>query len=212
MRNYIYTFIGGAVAGLFAGYGLYRPDQTQPERYAAQVVQSDKSVILEKKPQSDAKPAHQIPKGATVERIVKVIVKAKPEAAPTIPRTSSQWSTLDKTNSVDSTKRPEPDHIADASKKVDCPPVTLDLSVIRNDDGSSNVVASSPDGDIVGAVDIPVVAKIEPVKKWAAGISYNTDKRGGVWIERDFGPFRIGGDVMQNPAGITGMVRLGVRF
>ena len=200
MRNYIYTFIGGAVAGLFAGYGLYRPDQTQPERYAAHVVQADKSLILARDPDAKAKPAHQIPTGATVERIVKVIVKAKPEAAATIPRTSSQWS--------------EPDHIADVGKMIDCPPVNLDLSLVRMPDETRRVIVSSQNGDVLDGIDIPVEAAkpVPDVKKWSVGISYNTDKRGGVWIERDLGPLRIGGDVMQNPAGITGMVRLGVRF
>ena len=36
------------------------------------------------------------------------------------------------------------------------PPVTVDLSLVREKDGSKRVVASSPDGAIVSGLDIPI--------------------------------------------------------
>ena len=191
----------GVMIGIFAGFKLYTPRPVTQERYAAAVVQHDGSIIVEKKPDAQAKPAQEIPKGATVERIVKLTVKAKPISRnSTITSASSKWSEID--------------HIPDTAKMVDCPPVTVDLSLVKLADDTRRVVASSPDGDIVGAVDIPVEAAKPPPKvlSWAAGISYSSDKRGGAWIERDLGPFRAGVAVSQNESGPIEMVRFGLRF
>ena len=59
------------------------------------------------------------------------------------------------------------------------------------------VIASSPDGEIVGAVDIPVetAAPIES-HPWAAGVSFNPiTQTGGIWLERDIGRVRLGVDL-----------------
>lgn len=183
MRNYIYTFVVGAVAGLFAGYGLYRPDQPQPERYAAQVIQYDKSVILEKKPQADAKPAHQIPKGSKVLRVAKVTVK------------------------------PKQDHIPDAGKMIDCPPVDLDLTLVTKDDQTS-LIASSKNGEIVGGVDIPVIntkPAQEPLR-WSIGAAYYSNRAYSARVERDFGPTRVSVEAMKIGSDIVAGVGLGIRF
>lgn len=183
MRNYIYAFLVGAVAGLFAGYGLYRPDQPQPERYAAKVIQSDKSVILEKKPQADAKPAHQIPKGAKVLRVAKVKVK------------------------------PNVDHIPEARKMIDCPPVDLDLTLVTKDDQTS-LIASSKNGDIVGGIDIPVIntkPAQEPLK-WSIAAAYYSNKAYSARVERDLGPTRVSVEAMKIGSDIVAGVGFGIRF
>ena len=188
----------GIVIGLFIGHSLYyKPAAKETPAFA--VKQPDKSLILARDPDAKAKPAQEIPKGATVERIVKVIVKAKPEEDKTIPRTSSQWSDLNKTNSVDSTKRPEPDNIADAGKMIDCPPVNLDLSLVRMPDETRRVIVSSQNGDILDGIDIPVEAA-KPVsddKKWSVGGTYFTNKIWAARVGRDIGPVTVSGEVLK---------------
>jgi len=81
-----------------------------------------------------------------------------------------------------------------------CPRVTIDLSLVRTDDGSKRVIASSPDGEITGAIDIPVETAAPPPapKPWAAGISVNpVTQTGGIWIERDIGRVRLGVEINQ---------------
>lgn len=104
-----------------------------------------------------------------------------------------------------------------------CPPVTVDMSLIREPDGMRRVLASSPDGQVVGGVDIPVesAAPAAEPKRWAAGVSWApVTQTGGVWIERDVPLFkwtaRLGAEVNQErgPAatGIDGRLRIGVAF
>lgn len=203
----------GIVIGLFIGHSLYYKPAAK-ETPALAVKQPDKSLILARDPDAKAKPAHQIPKGATVERIVKVIVKAKPEEDKTIPRTSSQWSDLNKTNSVDSTKRPEPDHIADVGKMVDCQPVNLDLSLVRMPDETRRVIVSSQNGDVLDGIDIPVEAAktVSDVKKWAIGAIYYSNEAYSARVERDFGPTRLSFDLLKNGADIVPGVGVAIRF
>lgn len=81
-----------------------------------------------------------------------------------------------------------------------CPQVTVDLSLVREQDGGKRVIASSPDGQIVRAIDIPVetAAPPEELKKWAAGLSWSpAHQTAGVWIERDVMRFRVGVEVNQ---------------
>jgi len=96
-----------------------------------------------------------------------------------------------------------------------CPPVTVDLSLIRNADNTRRVVASSPDGTVLSATDIPIdpAPLPPPVKPWAAGLSYGTGHAVGLWIERDIGKLRAGIDIERGPTGkADARVRLGVRF
>jgi len=107
---------------------------------------------------------------------------------------------------------------ADASLKL--PPVTVDMTLVRLLDRSQRVVASSPDGQIVGGVDIPVeTAAPEDTKKWAAGLSYDVlHQTPGVWIERDVWRARLGIDLNQTrvtvggPSGVEARLRVGVTF
>ena len=52
------------------------------------------------------------------------------------------------------------------------------------------MIASSPNGEILAGVDIPVEAA-RPVRtlRWAAGGLWNPpDKTWGAWVQRDLGP------------------------
>lgn len=99
--------------------------------------------------------------------------------------------------------------------KPDCPPVRLDLSLVQVD-GGRRVVASSPDGEVIQALDMPIEAALlpPPIRPWAAGVSYAPRAElGGVWIERDVGRLRIGADVAEAVGGeLDARVRVGWRF
>jgi hypothetical protein len=115
----------------------------------------------------------------------------------------------------------QPEAIAEDGKP--CPPVTVDMTLIREPAGDRRMLASSPDGTIVGGVDIPVESAMPPAepKRWAAGLSWSTDQTAGVWIERDVPVFkwvvRAGAEVNQTrvggyATGIEGRVRIGFAF
>lgn len=169
--------------GLAAGYRLYHSESIS-EGYAPQVKQSDGSVVLTRDP--EAKPDAPAPKlPGKVERTVVVKVKPKPEKKePTKPDSSGLCPVLE------------------------CPALTVRLDLIQQEEGR-RVVASSPDGDIVGGIDIPVEKWIKRNEnKWAAGVTYDTDKKPGAFLDRDLGPFRVG---VEADAEVV-RARVGIRF
>ena len=90
----------------------------------------------------------------------------------------------------------------------ECPALTVRLDLIQQEEGR-RVVASSPDGDIVGGIDIPIEKWIKRNEnKWAAGVTYDTDKKPGAFLDRDLGPFRVG---VEADAEVV-RVRAGIRF
>jgi len=174
--------------GLYAGWSLYGPAPVKPETYAPQARQQDGSLALERKPDAQARPKHVIPKGATVERVVQVNIQ------PDTPTTA------------------KPD-----DSPVQCPPVTVDLSIVKMPDDTRRVIASSPNGEVVGGVDIPVVATapVSAPPKWAAGLSFNpATQTYGVFIDRDLGPFRAGLELnkLSNASEVEMRFKVGVRF
>ena len=83
----------------------------------------------------------------------------------------------------------------------ECEPVQVDLQLVQDGEGR-RVVASSPDGMIVGGLDVPVrQIAFEESRPWAAGISYGTDRSQGVWIERDLDRVRIGAEIIRRQDG-----------
>jgi hypothetical protein len=105
-----------------------------------------------------------------------------------------------------------------------CPPVTVDWSLVREEDGGRRLLASSPDGTIIGGIDVPVESAAPPTepKRWAAGLSWSpVTETGGVWVERDVPLFkwavRVGVDVNQTrldtyAPGTEGRIRVGFAF
>lgn len=103
---------------------------------------------------------------------------------------------------------------APAAAASGCPPVRVALSVV-SDDRQHRVIASSPDGQVVDAVDIPIqpVLMPPPARPWAAGMSYDTRHAVGIWVDRDVGRLVVGGALSRLPDGKTeAQVRVGVRF
>jgi hypothetical protein len=104
---------------------------------------------------------------------------------------------------------------APAAAASGCPPVRVALSVV-SDDRQHRVIASSPDGQVVDAVDIPIQQPVlmpAPARPWAAGMSYDTRHAVGIWVDRDVGRLVVGGALSRLPDGRTeAQVRVGVRF
>lgn len=96
-----------------------------------------------------------------------------------------------------------------------CPPVHVDLSLVSEDNGSQRVIASSPDGTVVGGMDMPVARAIAAAKghPWAAGASYGLRKHGiGVWAERDLWRLRFGSEIAIRHGEPEANVRVGLTF
>jgi hypothetical protein len=76
-----------------------------------------------------------------------------------------------------------------------CPPVRVRLDLLRADDGTYRVQASS-DTEILDGVDVPVSPLGSPYK-WAAGYSRINGEH-GVAVHRDIGRVRIGVGVSES--------------
>lgn len=103
---------------------------------------------------------------------------------------------------------------APAAAASGCPPVRVALSVV-SDDRQHRVIASSPDGQVIDAVDIPIqpVLMPAPAKPWAAGMSYDTRHAVGIWVDRDVGRLVMGAALARLPDGKTeAQIKVGVRF
>ncbi|TJZ60228.1 hypothetical protein, partial [Chitiniphilus eburneus] len=166
----------GLGATLWLGYLLGHARAPVPENTApaAQQPQDDGSVIAARLPDpAPSPPPHQLPKGAHEERRVSVTVR------PTV--------------------QPTPVAAADGTLHCECPPVTVDLSLVQVD-GGRRVIASSPDGQVIRALDVPIdpAPLPPPSRPWAAGLSYGANSGTvGAWVERDVSRIRLGLDVQQ---------------
>lgn len=91
--------------------------------------------------------------------------------------------------------------------------VEVDLSLVRNGD-QRRVIASSPDGQVVSAIDIPIEPALMPPapRPWAAGLAYRTDHAVGVWLERDIGRLRLGAEIAKGAGKPRAELRVGVSF
>ena len=168
------SIIGAAIAVVL----LWPHPKPVVETAKPAVVQSDGSTILERTDtQPEAKPPHVVPKGASVERVVQVKVKPKVVIADGI--------------------KDAPSLSPDAKPANN--PITIDLSLVRLTDDTKRVIASSPDGEIVGGMDIPIETLTYKPRVWAAGISVDPMHQvGGVWVERDISRIRLGVDAGVN--------------
>lgn len=103
-----------------------------------------------------------------------------------------------------------------------CPPVTVDMTLIREPDGGRRVLASSPDGQVVGGLDVPAepAAPLPAPRRWAAGLSWSPVTRtAGVWADRDLRvpllniQARLGVEAHQDEAqGLDVRLRVGFAF
>ncbi len=205
----------GAVAGLGGGWALYHQRPSPVETPAAAIIQKDGSTILERVPNAHATPKQTIPTGATVERVVRVTVQPKAEPAPIVDATSVRADSMNPAK-LDSTGTNGAAVPRETSQPVVCPPVRVDLTLIRLADQTRRVIASSPDGAVVGGVDVPVEsATPQQVLRWSVGPAYGGgDTRWGASLTRDLGPVRAILQVMQGPKSSRGVMMLAanIRF
>lgn len=200
---YALVALAALIAAAAIGWQLGQPEPVVETRAAAQR-QADGSLVLARLPDPAAEPAQKVPPGATVERVGRVTVRPRP-----IPPVGKNGPA-----SRDSSGHSDP-----------CPPATVDWSLVREPDGGRRFLASSPDGTIIGGVDVPIETAAPPPKplRWAAGLSWSpVSETTGVWIERDVPLFstaaRVGLDINQEralPGSSTGTelrIRVGLAF
>jgi len=155
--------------GVGTGWKLFHPVPGKIDPPAASVVQNDGSVILERRPDANAKPVQTIPHGATVNRIDHIVLQ------PTAATSAYGAGTAPTAGSGQPVGAPP-------APSSPCPPVRLDLTLVTLPDKTMRVIASSPDGTVLegSSVDIPVTAQEVPkVLRWSTGASYHP--RGGAW-------------------------------
>lgn len=156
----------GAAIGLGIGYWLWH----QPEQAAVieaprpAIIQADGSVVLERKPIAETE----------ADRTAKHKI---PDGA----KTERQTRVV---------VQPEP--ITD-NDGCSCEPIAIDLSVIRHDDGSSGVVASSDGGtiDVVNSIDKPVISSAKALSRNRLDMTMAGRDRFSVAFMREYRPLDI---------------------
>lgn len=174
----------GFTLGLMAMRAVVASGLVQ-EEYTPPVAMKDGGKMLEKSPRKVVPPASEVPKGAVVVRVVYVTVTPNNF-------NSSEVTTL--TPGIQD-QAGQPLHSSQP-----CPPVRVSLTHVRMPDGSSRVVAHSPDGVLSEGIDIPVsTAKLYDARKHALGIraalSSDGSKSYGPTYDYDFRYTRIGADI-----------------
>jgi hypothetical protein len=122
----------GVALGFFAGWGLWARG-TVREGAAVAVVQLDSTLILERAGKlPDSAAPHVIPKGTKEVRRVQVVVQPARGVVARLPVDTGEAGRL-----VASADHPP---VADS---CDCPPVEVNLSLVRMPDKTGRVIASS---------------------------------------------------------------------
>lgn len=217
----------GAGGALTFAWHEWRP-KTVVETPAVGVRQSDSSLVIQRAPDAHAKPAQEIPKGATVERVVHVEVQPHASSTTQVDSVEKSVSAGKRTDSVSLKVGTSAGVMGEATparaapEVVACPPVGVDLTLLRLKDGTQRVVASSKDGIVLDSlsVDHPVV-DVAPARAlvWSAGPIWGGGDNGfGANVTRDLGFTRIVGAVMRAPARgpipvhAVGLIGVNVRF
>jgi hypothetical protein len=207
------------LGGFLLAWRIFRPTPAPPEKPAPAVRQKDGSLELERtgtipagsKDSSPLKPAGIIPKGGKVERNIRVTVdpNISPDTpAAGLPSSSPAAASLAGQNGLQDARI----SLSEGSRR--CPNVTVDLSLVRMPDASRRVIASSPNGTVVGGLDVPVEASAIPkLQRWtASGIAGFDSHAGrnvfGGAIQYQKGPVVFTGGVI----GATTFMGAGVRF
>lgn len=96
--------------------------------------------------------------------------------------------------------------------RPDCPICTVDLSLVEMPDASHRIVASSPTGQVLNALDVPrVPAILDQPKVWSAGVLYNG--RWGAVVTRDIRWLSVGGAITtERDGGFAPWALLVLRF
>ncbi len=189
-------FAIGIVLGISLGWLLYHPRVRPLDPPAPAVRQADGSLVLERRPDPTANPASEIPRGSVLERKISVEVSPRVDPAPA---------------KDDVFSGPNAPEVA----AHDCPPVNLDLSLVRMPDDSRRVIASSENGTLVGGLDVPVAPLASTLKPYRWNVSaltgYDAPRARQVFggsVSYSRGPFVGTAGVV----GTTTFVGAGIRF
>lgn len=173
--------------------------ETKHETATTAIIQKDSSVVLERQSvESAPKAPHIMPKGSVEERRITVQVQPKPIHIEHDYHDSAEIARLQASDD-----RPQ---AKDTSDTLDysCPPVNVVLSLVRMQDNTHHVVASSPDGNITGGLDM-VIESSEPKtdtvrleRPWSISLIGAADKeavRPGIALEHRWRWFQAMGAI-----------------
>lgn len=203
MKRSLLLVAGGLVAGLLCGWWLRSPGKTFREPPVASSRQADGSLVVERVEPSTqpAKPPHALPTGSVEERRVSVVVQPR--------RGTVKQSLTPRPDSAEvarleaSGDRPTCKPSLQVPDSCDCPPVRVDLSLVRMPDRTRRVVASSPDGQVVSGIDAPSeLLSVPRIPRWTASAVAVADIDGirpGILITRRLGPIVVGGGILSDP-------------
>lgn len=215
----------GALVGLIAGIALeYRILHQEPKQIIEAAKpsqrQSDGSLILQRQASqapAQVAPAASVPAGYHEVRKVQLTIQAKVPGGSSPSTAEKSLPSVPQGQGV-ADKYMEHSHTSvNASPATPCPPVHLNLDLVQSKAGDERVIASSPDGEVLGGVDIPVShfegssPKELPWRAQAlAGvhIAPGLPRQYGAMISRDVGPFSASLGFI----GDTAFVGVGLRF
>lgn len=170
LRGHWPTLAAGILMFLLAWW-IYRPKPVPPEPAAPAVRQKDGSLELERAKQGSAtplKPAGIIPKGGKIEREIRVTID------PNGTKTDGKSGDMAGGSPLPSEIAPRGAISQNTTSDLKlagprCPQVTVDLSLVRMPDQTRRVVASSPNGTVVGGLDVPIDnPKLPTIPRWTA--------------------------------------------
>ncbi|HEY9103779.1 hypothetical protein, partial [Chitinimonas sp.] len=80
-------------------------------------------------------------------------------------------------------------------------PVTVDYSLVREQDGGRRMVFSSSNGEVLDAVDIPLEPAPVPTEppRWTASVLYKPGGGYGAGVSRNLGQASVGGLALKPP-------------
>lgn len=104
------------------------------------------------------KAPHIIPDGSTEKRRISVTVKPNPPIRDLPPL------------------KPDESGLCQIPETLTCPPVTVNLSLVEDSDRGHSVIASSPDGEVIESIDIPIFDFSEPPTPNAIHVFGNTSQ------------------------------------
>lgn len=192
-QTWVYLKVGGVLVlltalvgvGLLIGYWLFgEAERREVMTPAPAVRQADGALVVERRPVAKAgKPVHALPAESVEERRIQLHVQ--PQTQPT-----------------------------ESAFALDClcDPVQVDVSLVRDAEGGQRVVASSPDGEVLAGLDMPLTPMrlSAPPNTWAAGLSWSPRQRvAGIWLERDIGRLRLGAELLAQDSRLDPRLRAG---
>ena len=209
-RNKVIAGIIAALLLVGVGLGYWSFSHAPPVQqvYHPEERLSGGAVLAEVKPDANAKTEIPLRKGETLTRKISATVKVKLPTVEisgglTMESKVEQLAQMVKASAPPEAVEQAKQEIVAACVDRECPPVTVNVDLVREEDGQQRAIVTS-NGEILKTVDIPRENAAAPPKSklWAAGAVFNPVREtAGVTVERDIGFMRVGVDLMQRDAG-----------